>query len=113
FVPIILTGNWIMKAVLTIVAIIALMELLYMKKIPVISLPSLLSAVGLVTIILSEVDIQNQLNFLTERVLIFIALSLLIYTVFSENKFSFEDAAICLFGTIYIGAGFRSFILIR
>lgn len=113
FVPVILAGNWLMKILLTIVAVIALMELLYMKKIPILSFPSVISSAGLILMILSEVDLQHELNFFTERVMIFIALLLLIYTVFSENRFSVEDAAFTLFGTIYIGAGFRSFILIR
>src|SRR5699024_3883432 len=98
---------------ITIIAVMALMELLHMTKIPVVSIPSLLSIAGLVILISSKVDPAQGLNFLVERVLISISLLLLMYTVFSGNSFTFEDAAVATLGTVYIGAGFRSFLLVR
>lgn len=113
FIPIILFGNWVMNIALTILALIALLELLHMRKIPIVSVPSILSSVGLVTVILSKADINGGLTFLSEKTLLLVLFLLLMYTVFSENIFTFDDAAVSIFGILYIGAGFRSFLLIR
>src|SRR5690625_3939038 len=113
FIPIILSGSWLMNIFLTAIASIALLELLHMKKIPIVSIPSILSIIGIIVIILSGTDQPSGLTFFSEKSLIFICLLLLMHTVFTENKFSFDDAAVAVLGMGYIGAGFRSFILVR
>ncbi len=43
----------------------------------------------------------------------FFALAMLVYTVFSKNRFSFDDAGVLVLGALYAGLGFRFMILAR
>ncbi len=113
FIPIIVFGNWVMNVTLAALAVIALLELLYMRKIPVLSLPSILSSVGVATLVLAKPEASGGLSSVSEKTLLLLIFSLLMYTVFSQNVFSFDDAAVSVLGMIYIGAGFRSFLIIR
>lgn len=113
FIPMILNGGWVLTAGLAIIAAIALLELLHMKKIPVISFASLVSVIGLTAIVLTKQDVNGGLSLLAEKIVIGSALLLLMNMVFSANRFTAEDAGVAILGMVYIGAGFRSFILVR
>ncbi|PTJ94673.1 phosphatidate cytidylyltransferase [Staphylococcus simulans] len=86
-------------------AFIALKELLNMNKIRFISIPGIISALGLVIIMLPQ-DLGSLVPAIQLKGLVIMSFVVLSYTVMSKNRFSFIDAAFCLMSVAYVGIGF-------
>lgn len=105
-------GGKLFASLISLLTVIAYIELMKMAKIRLWSFPSLLGIVGVITPLLSTFLFLGDHSFLQgfERILISVAFLLLIYIVISKNQFTFEQAGICLLGIIYIGVGFYALI---
>src|SRR5690625_1999835 len=112
FIPIILYGDWPFIALTYVMATIGLFELLKMYKTQKLFLiPTILGTISLWLILLPE---QIQLTSLPKtNVLIILAILLLIYTVITENKFTFTEVGFIVITLIYISMGFYFFIHVR
>ena len=112
FIPIILYGDWPFIALTYVMATIGLFELLKMYKTQKLFLiPTILGTISLWLILLPE---QIQLTSLPKtNVLIILAILLLIYTVITENKFTFTEVGFIVITLIYISMGFYFFIHTR
>ncbi|MTV81290.1 phosphatidate cytidylyltransferase [Secundilactobacillus folii] len=114
FIPIVIAGHVWVDIAAAALGLVALSEILVMRKKLIVSWEALLSAIALLLVILPDVwhdFIPGHLN-LTFVIYAMIIL-LLLYTVFSKNRFSFDDAAVLTLGAIYIGFGFHYFIVAR
>lgn len=112
FVPIILYGQWPFLLLAYILATIGLFELLKMRfSKGYFILPTILVILSLWYLLLPE---QFQSNNLPKtNIVIALAILLLIYTVISKNKFTFDDVGFIIITLIYISIGFYFFIYAR
>ncbi|WP_203648250.1 phosphatidate cytidylyltransferase [Secundilactobacillus yichangensis] len=114
FIPIVIAGGVWIDIAASVLGLIALSEILVMRKKLIVSWEALLSGIAVLLIILPDfwhdfLPGHLDVTFVAYAVVIL----LLMYTVFSKNRFSFDDAAVLTTGAIYIGAGFHYFILAR
>lgn len=114
FIPIIIAGGIWVDIAAAVLGLVALSELLVMRKRLIISPEAILSGIAILLVILPDVwqsilPAHLDLTFIVYLIVIL----LLMYTVFSKNRFSFDDAAVLTIGTIYIGFGFHYFIVAR
>ncbi|UXR70399.1 MULTISPECIES: phosphatidate cytidylyltransferase [unclassified Staphylococcus] len=108
FLPILLIGGNTLMVFTFGLALIALKELLNMNRIRFLSIPGLISAAGLMIIMLPE-EFGTWVPILQQKGLIILSFVILSYTVMSKNRFSFMDAAFCLMSVAYVGIGFMYF----
>ncbi|HDA0905634.1 TPA: phosphatidate cytidylyltransferase [Staphylococcus aureus] len=108
FLPILLKGALVLMIFANILALIALKELLNMNMIKFVSVPGLISAVGLIIIMLPQ-HAGPWVQVIQLKSLIAMSFIVLSYTVLSKNRFSFMDAAFCLMSVAYVGIGFMFF----
>ncbi|GAY73125.1 phosphatidate cytidylyltransferase [Lentilactobacillus kosonis] len=114
FIPIIIAGGiWTDLAAL-VLGIVAMSEILVMKKKLLISFESILSFLGVSTLIIPDTWLNMLPDHIDRMFLFYIfVLLLLLLTVFSKNKFTFDDVGVLTLGMIYIGLGFHYFTLAR
>lgn len=105
FLPILLKGGMILILFSYLLAFIALKEILNMNMIRFLSIPGIISALGLVIIMLPQ-NAGHWVDQVQLKALIALSFVLLSYTVLSKNRFSFMDAAFCLMSIAYVGIGF-------
>ncbi|SUM32763.1 phosphatidate cytidylyltransferase [Staphylococcus gallinarum] len=105
FLPILLKGGFSLILFSYLLAFIGLKELLNMNMIKFLSIPGIISALGVLIIMLPQ-DAGTWVNDLQLKSLIAMSFILLSYTVLSKNRFSFMDAAFCLMSIAYVGIGF-------
>ncbi|WP_239254204.1 phosphatidate cytidylyltransferase [Listeria ilorinensis] len=109
FLPFVIYGGIPFELMSILLATIALYEILQMTKQPIFSVN------GIVTVLLTWLIVvpDRYLDFLTDfglskMELIFVGVALLLaYTVFSRNKFHFDQAGIAVLSSIYVGLGFH------
>lgn len=112
FLPLLLYGQWPFILLVYVMASIGLIELLRMRK-RVKQLPIVLSLICL-WILLSPILTQEELALFTKLdLLIGYIMLLLLYTVLTKNRFTFDDASFVLLATFYIGLGFYFLIEAR
>lgn len=108
FIPLIFVGRMPFDILVVAMGLVATSELLMMKKKLLVSFEAiisyLLAAVFLVP--------STWLNFLPQNIThldlaYFLILLLLLNSVFTRNRFSFDDAGALTIGSIYIGLGFH------
>ncbi len=115
FIPFVIIGGIPFELMSLLLATIAVYEILMMVKQPVFSVN------GIITILLTWVVTvpDRYLTFFTEiglskMELLFIGIAILLaYTVFSRNKFHFDQAGVALLSAIYVGFGFHYLSLTR
>lgn len=114
FIPLLVYGRWPLSVAMIVLGIVAMGEVLAMKKILLISLEGILSFIGVTCVIIP----QSWLTWLPSNqtrifaVYIIIALMLLL-TVFFHKTFSFDDAGVLVLAMLYIGFGFNFFLQAR
>ena len=108
FLPILLKGGLVLMLIAYVLALIALRELLNMNMIKFISIPGIISAIGLIIIMLPQ-DAGDWVQVIQLKSLVAMSFIVLSYTVLSKNRFSFMDAAFCLMSVAYVGIGFMYF----
>ncbi|WP_268913169.1 phosphatidate cytidylyltransferase [Lentilactobacillus sp. SPB1-3] len=114
FIPILILGGiWTDLAAL-VLGIIAMSEILVMKKKLLISFESIISYLGVSVMIIPNAWLSILPSYIDRMFLFYIfVLLLLLLTVFSRNKFTFDDVGVLTLGMIYVGLGFHYFTLAR
>ena len=116
FLPIVLLGGPVFTVLIYAIAAIGLYEILKMKGISLISFPGIISILLLFLLLFPSVYTEKIVNLTGHSKLewIFVAVFiLLIFTVLTKNKFTFENASFVLLSTLYVGIGFYYFIETR
>ncbi|MGB3161179.1 phosphatidate cytidylyltransferase [Carnobacterium sp.] len=113
FVPIVYVGSVVLTTAVAVLGLIALFELFRMRGQSLLSIEGLIASIALLLIVI-PFDQEIVGTVYSSTMLFYIcSLLLLVSTVFSKNKFNFDDAAMAILGSIYIGYGFKYFLLIR
>ncbi|WP_054669538.1 phosphatidate cytidylyltransferase [Lentilactobacillus senioris] len=115
FIPIILAGGIWIDIAAAVLGIVAISEILVMKKKLLISPEAIISYIGGVLSIIAPESWINILPAHASQFFLFyiLVMLLLLYTVFSKNRFSFDDAGVLTLGMLYIGIGFHYFLTAR
>lgn len=113
-VPIILYGNWPFLLISYLLATIALYELIRMYGEKRNSLYFIVSCLFLWLLIFpgENITISNFVLTKYDIIMLFVAI-LLVMTVISKNKFTFDQASFLVFSTLYIGAAFYYLLITR
>ncbi|EHO48545.1 phosphatidate cytidylyltransferase [Lentilactobacillus kisonensis] len=114
FIPIIILGHiWIDIAAMAL-GIVAVSEVLIMKKRILVSAESIIAYLGVSVLILPDTWTAILPGKVEQNFVFFLfVLMLLLLTVFSKNLFTFDDAGVISLGMLYVGMGFHYFILAR
>ncbi len=113
FVPIVYMGSAILTTAVAILGLVALFELFRMREQSLISIEGLIASIAMLLIIIPSDQELFGTVYSADMLFYVCGLLLLVSTVFSKNKFNFDDAAMALLGSVYIGFGFKYFLLIR
>ncbi|MFD3445497.1 phosphatidate cytidylyltransferase [Microbacteriaceae bacterium 4G12] len=108
FIPIVFYGGLPFTILVYALASVGLYELIRMKQLTLISVPTVLAAVLLWTILIPSKGAQlfEMISLSKVEVTFVIVLLLLSYTVLSKNTFTFDDASFLLMSAAYVGMGF-------
>lgn len=113
FLPLLYLGGLPFDILVTLMGIVAMSEFLIMKKKLLVSFEAIISFLLILSVLLPVF----WAGFWTQDTLggsfYLLALVMLVYTVISKNRFSFDDAGVLLLGGIYAGLGFRFMMLAR
>lgn len=113
FLPLLYLGGLPFDILVTLMGIVAMSEFLIMKKKLLVSFEAIISFLLMLSILLPVF----WAGFWTQDTLggsfYMLALVMLVYTVISKNRFSFDDAGVLLLGGLYAGLGFRFMMLAR
>ena len=108
FIPLLIIGGVPFNLLVFAMGIVGMAEFLIMKKELLVSMEALLSCLA-VAVLLAPGQVQKFIpaSISVLDVFYIIALAMLVLTVVSKNKFSFDDAAVSVLGAIYAGMGFH------
>lgn len=108
FLPFVLYGSWPFIIFIYIIGTIGLFELLNMKRISVLSFPTLVGILLLWLFLLSSemTNILDVIPLTKTEILYALVFILLAYTVLVKNRFSFDDVSFVLLSALYVGIGF-------
>lgn len=113
FLPLLYLGGLPFDILVTLMGIVAMSEFVIMKKKLLVSFEAIISFLLMLSILLPVF----WAGFWTQDTLggsfYLLALVMLVYTVISKNRFSFDDAGVLLLGGLYAGLGFRFMMLAR
>ncbi|HJE86688.1 phosphatidate cytidylyltransferase [Levilactobacillus brevis] len=114
FIPIIIAGHiWIDIAAFAL-GLVALSEVLIMRKKLLVSPEAIISGIGILLVIAPQGWWVDLPHFLDPWYIVYLfVLLLLLRTVVSKNRFSFDDAGMITLSMLYIGIGFHFFIAAR
>ncbi|SFA77092.1 phosphatidate cytidylyltransferase [Lentibacillus halodurans] len=105
FIPVVVIGGMIFNVFVYLLAAIALLELIRMRKIGHYYIPVMIAVILLWLLLVPESAGIFQGFEKSELIMAFV-LFLLSYTVMAKNKFTFDDAGFILLTIIYVGMGF-------
>lgn len=108
FIPIVFYGGVPFTILVYALASVGLYELIRMNKLTVISMPTVLAALLLWTILVPSnvTGVFETIGLTKVEITFVIVLLLLSYTVLSKNTFTFDNAAFLLMATTYVAMGF-------
>jgi phosphatidate cytidylyltransferase len=114
FIPLIIYGGWPLTVAAVVLGIIAMSEVLVMKRMFVISFEAIVSYLGVALLILPD----NWLDFLPSVAtrwfgFYLLVVLLLLHTVLRKQRFTFDDAGVITLAMLYIGIGFHYFVAAR
>lgn len=115
FIPIIIAGGiWVDIAAFAL-GLVALSEVLIMRKKLLVSPEAIISGIGILAVIAPQSWWGELLpSYLKPWYIVYLfILLLLMRTVVSRNRFSFDDAGVITLSMLYIGVGFHFFIAAR
>lgn len=116
FFPLVIIGGIPFTVIIYIIASIGLYELLRMKHINIFSIEGFLTWLLLAVLLMPSVlmqEVQQLIGYSKLEMISAVILILLIYTVISKNRFTFEEAAFAAFSALYVGIGFYYLIETR
>lgn len=108
FIPLIWFGSWPLEVAMALLAVLALVEFLQMKKSELKAIPSVIALIGAALMVLSF----SLLPFQLMRILMGVTVLLLVYSV-TSIKYTTPDAGSTLLMLGYSGVGFYSFVALR
>ena len=114
FIPLILIGHLPLPIAAIALEIVAMSEILIMKKMFLTSFAAIMSYLGVAIITVPQswlAWLPDHFNRLTTFYLVVILI--LLHTVVHKGRFSFDDAGVLILGMLYIGMGFNAFIQAR
>ncbi|MEH6942142.1 phosphatidate cytidylyltransferase [Bacillus sp. JJ722] len=108
FLPIVMYGGIPLTILLFIMATIGLHELLKMHKLPTLSVSSIIGFLMLWAILLPAGDTLSigDWSITKANTVLIGAIFLLICTVISKNRFTFDDVGFIIISVLYVGVGF-------
>ena len=114
FIPLIVYGHWPLTIAAIALGIVAMSEILAMKRMFLISFEAIVSYLGVALLILPD----SWLDFLPSVAtrwfaFYFLVILLLLHTVIRKQRFTFDDAGVLTLAMLYIGLGFRYFVEAR
>lgn len=114
FIPLIVYGHWPLTVAAVALGIVAMSEILIMKKMFLISFEAVISYLGVALLILPD----NWLDFLPSVAtrwfgFYVLVVLLLLHTVLRKQRFTFDDVGVLTLAMLYIGMGFHYFIAAR
>lgn len=114
FIPLIVYGHWPLTIAAVALGIIAMSEILVMKKMFVISFEAIVSYLGVALLILPD----SWLDFLPSVAtrwfgFYVLVVLLLLHTVLRKQRFTFDDVGVLTLAMLYIGMGFHFFVVAR
>lgn len=114
FIPLAIVGKTPFNILAIILGLIALSEILIMRKKLLVSFEALFSGLAAFMLLAPA----KWLAFLPSNstrftIFYFFMLVLLVYTVVTRNRFSFDDAAVLLMGALFISMGFHYLMAAR
>ncbi|MFC6288635.1 phosphatidate cytidylyltransferase [Levilactobacillus angrenensis] len=114
FIPIIIAGGiWVDIAAIAL-GLVALSEVLIMRKKLLVSPEAWISGIGIIAVIAPNSWWHWVPSYLNPWYVVYLfVLLLLLRTVVSKNRFSFDDAGVITLSMLYIGIGFHFFIAAR
>lgn len=116
FIPLLIIGKLPLQILVALMAVVALDEILIMRKKLLISFETIISNIGVVVMVLPR-DLWDNAHlpmFLHQSSLLYIfVLLMLLHTVLSRNHFTFDDAGVITLAMLYIGLGFQFFMAAR
>lgn len=112
FVPLVWFGGWAFESLIMLLVLIGFFETMHMANIRLNSPETIIGAVATLGLTLPA-HYYSYLRLTPLLVLSLCAFLLLIITVFSENKFSFERVGVVTLGALYVGLGGHYIIVIR
>ncbi|PLS16709.1 phosphatidate cytidylyltransferase [Bacillus sp. M6-12] len=115
FLPIVIYGKLPFLLLVFLLATIGLFELFRMKKLPVISATSAVAFLLLWLILIPDAysGFLDRLDYTKMHILLWGILLLLMYSVVSKNRFTFDDAGFVIISVLYCGMGFYYFFETR
>lgn len=108
FLPIVFLGKLPFLILVYLMATIGLFELIRMKKIRLISFPSIVSFFLLWLVLLPGryTGFLDRIEYDKLQLILWAAILYLISTVVTKNRFTFDDAGFLLISVLYVGMGF-------
>ncbi|WP_042348873.1 phosphatidate cytidylyltransferase [Bacillus massiliigorillae] len=108
FLPIVMYGGMPLTILLFLMATIGLHELLKMHKLPALSISSIIGFIMLWVIFLPAGDMLNigEWSISKAHAVLIGTIFLLICTVVSKNRFTFDQAGFVIVSVLYVGMGF-------
>ncbi|KRN88618.1 phosphatidate cytidylyltransferase [Ligilactobacillus ceti] len=114
FIPILIYGGWAFNILGVVLGLIGISEIITMKKKLLISPEAIFTFLAglclLFPIGFMHFTAKSPIGWTGFTIFM---LCLLIWTVFSKNRFSFEDAGSLILGALYIGLGFHYMLVAR
>lgn len=114
FIPIIYLGGVWLEVAAILLALIGLSEMFIMRKRIIVSPDFVISALGIVTLVLPEGFFNHIPQYLTRYDIfaVMVALQLLV-TVLTKNQTTIDDIGINVLSMVYIGNGFHALVAVR
>lgn len=114
FIPLIIYGGLPLTIAALFLGLVAMSEILVMKKMFLTSFAAIVSYLGVAVMIVPKAWLSwLPANFNRLSTLFVIIMLLLLHTVVHKTRFNFEDAGVLTLAMIYIGMGFNCFIQAR
>lgn len=114
FIPVIYIGGTVIDIVAAMLAVVGISEIFMMRKRIIVSFEFVWAILATMTMVLPETAFSDLPKHLNRFDLFFIMVILmLIHTVLTKNKFTFDDAGVLTLSSIYIGVGFRYLAEVR
>ncbi|WP_332630658.1 phosphatidate cytidylyltransferase [Halalkalibacter flavus] len=115
FVTMVLLGGWIFSLFISILASVAMIELLKMKRIAPISIMGIISLLSMWLLLVPTNWFEQVVpsHFTKVEIFIFVILVLLMFTVITKNTFTFDQVGFVILSSVYVGFGFHYLIMTR
>ena len=114
FIPLILIGGLPLTILAMALGVVAICEILIMKKIFLSSFPAIVSCIGVILMIVPDSWLSWLPAQFSRFSLVYIVfVLLLLHTVIHKTRFNFDDAGVLTLGIVYIGMGFNCFVQAR